>query len=189
MEGGGEEKKRKGKQERSCIATTNEPSWNGPPKSRETWRRNAVTGKLAVATATTTMSASSSPVDSDDFLLSSSSTTLPISLRRFYLRILLYSGLVPRARLIPLKRLRFQSDSYLNFLAWSTERPTPCNISFFLISSLTRKAGDGRRPTWWNKFTDEGTTSRRRSSVLYLGQSYSVKKWLNRQLSAHLVIT
>lgn len=74
---------------RSCIATTNEPSWNGPSKSRGTWRRNAVTGKLAAAAATMPPT-SSSPVD--DFLLSSSSTTLPISLHRSYLRILLHAG-------------------------------------------------------------------------------------------------
>lgn len=45
-------------QERSCIATTNEPSWNGPPKSRETWRRNAVASSSAddaTSSSTTSM--------------------------------------------------------------------------------------------------------------------------------------
>lgn len=121
---------------RSCIATTNEPSWNGPPKSRGTWRRNAVTGKPAVAAAARaatmppTSSSSSSPVD--DFLLSSSSTTLPISLHRSYLRI--HSGLVPRVRLIPLKRPRSPSNFLFEFPAWSEQWLNP--LQHFLLSDL-----------------------------------------------------
>lgn len=83
-----------------------------------------------VATRTTT-----TPVYSDDFLLSSSNATLPISLRRSYLRLLLHSGLVSQTRLILLKRPRFPSDSYLN--TFLVDEPTDFlhEILFFLISS------------------------------------------------------
>lgn len=50
----GDRERREATWERSCIATTNEQSWNGPPKSRETWRRNAVGRQRRLTSSSTT---------------------------------------------------------------------------------------------------------------------------------------